>query len=117
MINAEIGSMDKKIHILQYVDKEDEYGLTQQEKEDVIGHSIWARMEPFRGKEYYEQFKDKVQETIKVTIRYRKGINTNMLISYQGVLYEIQTISDVYMAHVKLEIICRRLQRGAENED
>ena len=40
-----------------------------------------------------------------------------MLISYQGVLYEIQTISDVYMAHVKLEIICRRLQRGAENED
>lgn len=35
MINAEIGSMDKKIHILQYVDKEDEYGLTHQEKEDV----------------------------------------------------------------------------------
>lgn len=117
MINMEIGSLDKKIQIFRYADKEDEYGLTHHEKEDVFGHSIWARIEPFRGKEYYEQFKDKVQENLKVTIRYRKGIDTNMLISYQGVLYEIQTISDVYMAHIKLEIMCKRLKRGAEDDD
>ena len=117
MINVEIGTLDKKISIIAYQDAEDEYGLTHQEKADVFGHRIWARVEPFRGKEYYEQFKDKVEEIVKVTIRYRPGINENMLIQYHDAVYEIQTISDPYMAHVKLEIMCKRLKRGASDED
>lgn len=117
MINVEIGTLDKKISVITRRDVEDEYGLTHQEKVDVFGHRIWARVEPFRGKEYYEQFKDKVEEIVKVTIRYRPEIDENMLIQYHNAVYEIQTISDPYMAHVKLEMICKRLKRGTNDAD
>lgn len=117
MINIEIGTLDKKISVITRRDVEDEYGLTHQEKVDVFGHRIWARVEPFRGKEYYEQFKDKVEEIVKVTIRYRPEIDENMLIQYHNAVYEIQTISDPYMAHVKLEMICKRLKRGTNDAD
>lgn len=113
----EIGSLDKKINILAYQDTEDELGLAHQGRKDVFGHSIWAKIEPLRGKEYYEQAKDKVEEIVKVTIRYRKGIDENMIISYRGRMYEIQTIADPYMAHVKLEMMCKQLKRGAAGDD
>ena len=74
MINVEIGSLDKRIHIMQYQESTDEYGLTHQTLADAIGNAIWARIEPARGKTYYEQYKDKVEFVTKVTIRYRKGI-------------------------------------------
>ena len=39
MINMdEIGLLNRRIRLLQYVETEDEYGLTHQELKDAIGH-------------------------------------------------------------------------------
>ena len=46
MINVEIGSLDKRIHILKHTETTDEYGLTHQGYTDAIGNSVWARIEP-----------------------------------------------------------------------
>lgn len=50
MINIEIGSLDKRIHIMKYQESTDEYGLTHQSLTDAVGNAIWARIEPARGK-------------------------------------------------------------------
>lgn len=46
MINIEIGSLDKRIHIMKYQESTDEYGLTHQSLTDAVGNAIWARIEP-----------------------------------------------------------------------
>lgn len=117
MINVEIGSLDKRINIMEYQDSTDEHGFTHQNLTDAIGNAIWARIEPARGKTYYEQYKDKVEFVTKVTIRYRKGITADMLVQYKGTIYKIMSVVDPYEAHVKLELMCNIKERGDSNED
>lgn len=116
MINVEIGTMDKRIRLLKYTETEDEYGLTHQTLVDAIGHSLWARIEPARGKTYYEQARDKTEFITKITIRYRPGIDANMLVVYGGRTYKITSVVDPYEAHVKLELMCNLKKAGEIDE-
>lgn len=112
MINVEIGTLDKQIHIMKYSETTDAIGLTHQELVDAFGHGIWARIEPARGKTYFEQYKDKVELITKITIRYRAGIDDNMLVKYGGTTYKITSVVDPYQAHVKLELMCNLRRVG-----
>lgn len=118
MINMdEVGMLNRRVSILKYVEVEDEYGMTHQELKDAIGHAIWARIEPARGKTYYEQLRDKVELITKITIRYRKGIDEDMLVRYGDKTWKITSVVDPYAAHVKLELMCNIKRSGASNED
>ena len=115
MINIdEFGTLNKRIIIKEYRDIEDDYGMTHNELADVI--RCWARIEPMRARYYEEVGRDKSENTVKITIRYRKGIRNDMLIMYAGKLYEVNTIIDPLMAHVKLELMCS-LKDVKDNED
>lgn len=115
MINIEeIGTLDKRVTILKYEDVENEYNFTQ--KKLIPFLRIWARIEPLRGKDYYEQYKDKTEDFIKITVRYRESIDNSMLIKYKNKLYEINTIIDPYEAHVKLELMCSTKKVGSDDE-
>lgn len=118
MINVdEVGVLNKRIHILKYGDVVDEYGLTHQGLTDAIGNAIWARIEPARGRTYYEQYKDKVELLTKITIRYRPGIDENMVVSYNNRIYQITSVVDPYEAHVKLELMCNLKRVGDDSDD
>lgn len=67
---------------------------------------IWARIEPLRGRAYYEQYKEKTEDLSKITIRYRNNINNSMVVQYKNKLYRINTVIDPYEAHIKLELMC-----------
>ena len=116
MINFdEPGMLNRRVRILRYKETVDEYGLTHQTLEDVFGGPIWALIEPARGHTYYEQYRDKVELITKIIIRYRKGIDENMLVAYGGRQYKITSIVDPYEAHVKLELMCNLKERGAQD--
>jgi SPP1 family predicted phage head-tail adaptor len=117
MINVEIGTLDKRVHIMKYGETKDEYGLTHQNMVDAIGHAVWARIEPARGKTYYEQYRDKLEIITKITIRYRSGIDANMLVVYGGRTYKITSVVDPYEAHVKLELMCNLKKAGEIDDD
>lgn len=106
----DIGSLDRRISFIAYEDKENDIGLTEQTQ--VVKLKCWARIESLRGKEYYEAQKLSSETTHKITIRYRAGLDENMLISYKNRIFEIQSIIDPYESHVKLEIMCKEKKRG-----
>lgn len=108
-----IGGMNRRIHILKIVETgEDEYGFTQDKTQDVFGHAIWAKIEPARGRTYYEQYKDKTEFITKITIRYREGLDETMLVQYKDKTYKITSIIDPYAAHERLELMCNLKRVG-----
>lgn len=115
MINIEeIGTLDKRITVLKYQDVDNEYNLTQ--KKLVPFLKVWARIEPLRGKAYYEQYKEKTEDFTKITVCYRENIDNSMLVKYKNKLYRINTIIDPYEAHVKLELMCSIKKAGINDE-
>lgn len=108
MIN--IGTLDKRITFLSYGEHENDYGLTELSEQELI--TVWARIEPLRGREYYEAQHIRTVTTYKITTRYFKNLDETMKIRYQDRVFEIQNIIDPYMNHSVLEFICIEKQRG-----
>lgn len=113
MINSiQIGTLDRKVDIIGTV------GITDLETHlttagpKILFKNIWARVEPLRGREYIEQYKDKTEQFVKITIRYRKGITEDMVVKYKAQSFNIYAVIDPYMAHVKLELMCSVKKRG-----
>lgn len=113
MINfEEIGTLDKRVVILKHEDVETRYNLMQ--KKLVPFLKVWARIEPLRGRDYYEQYKEKTEDFTKITVRYRDSIDNTMLVQYRNKQYRINTVIDPYEAHVKLELMCSIKRTGEE---
>nr|DAM13288.1 MAG TPA: Putative head tail adaptor [Caudoviricetes sp.] len=104
MINIDIGTLDKRVGIFKYKDHVDEHGLTHQAIKKFS--DAWARIEPTRGNELRQQTKETITDMVKVVIRYRPGITSDMFVRYGGITYNIKYVVDPYMAHVKLELMC-----------
>lgn len=86
MINIEeIGTLDKRVTILKYEDVETQYNLTQKKLMPFL--KVWARIEPLRGRAYYEQYKEKTEDLSKITIRYRKNIDNSMVRFHIEIIY------------------------------
>lgn len=114
MINIEeIGTLDKRVTILKYEDVETQYNLTQ--KKLIPFLKVWARIEPLRGRAYYEQYKEKTEDLSKITIRYRDGIDNSMVVQYKNRLYRINAVIDPYESHVKLELMCSIKKVGVDD--
>lgn len=112
MINVEIGTLDKRITIWKITEYLGDANLTKQRLEKQV--TTWARIEPMRGRELYEQYKETETDMLKITIRYRPGITNDMYVQYQDRQYKIQYVVDPYMAHVKLELMCTVKTVGAD---
>ena len=102
----EFGALNKRIRIMAYGDYDDEFGIAHTGMKDMLGHRIWARIDPVRAKSYEDLDREKVENFYKVTIRYRNGIDAGMVVRYGNTDYEIRSIVDPMMAHVKLELMC-----------
>ena len=100
MLNIDgIGRLTKRIEVLAYQDIESN-GITKQKLVRLIPNRIWARIEPLRGRQYLEMYKEKVDELQKITIRYK------------DVVYKDKTVIDPYEEHTKLELMCHIYKRG-----
>lgn len=107
-----IGTLDRRVTFMGYQEAENEVGATEQNLVDLF--TTWARIEPARGREYYEAQRLKDAAYYKITIRYRRNVTEDMIIKYQQQQFQIQSPPvDPYMAHEVLEIYCIAKSRGA----
>ena len=111
------GHLNKRVALLKFAEVEDEYGLTHQTLADAIGHKVWAKIEPLRGAAYIEAHKEGIKDTIRITIRYRENVTTDMFVKYWNMLYTIDTIIDPAEAHAKLELMCKIRETGKSPAD
>lgn len=97
------GKLNKRITLVGSVPEKNEIGQTVFKEKAV--KTIWAKVEPVRGREYYEAQKIRTDTLYKFTIRYRAGVTPDMQVQYKGRVFEIQNIINPFEENVKLEIM------------
>ena len=69
--------------------------------------TLWAAVEPLRGREFYQAQQVNADLTHKVTIRYRAGVSEKQRILYGSRILEIASPPiDREERHIDLELLC-----------
>lgn len=100
----DIGRTNKRVTFCQYVEKENDLLQTEQRLEEA--KTVWASVEPTRGREYQEAQRIRPELTYKITTRYHKGITPDMLIRFKDRYFQIVSIINVRERNEMLEIVC-----------
>jgi len=100
----DIGRTNKRITFCRYEDKENE--ILQIEQVLTDAKTVWASVEPLRGREYQEAQRIRPELTYKVTTRYHTEVTPDMLIKFKQRLFQIISIINVREKNEMLEIMC-----------
>lgn len=100
----DIGRANKRITFCRYEPKENELLQTEQTLKEI--KTVWASVEPTRGREYQEAQRIRPELTYKITTRYHAGITPDMFIKYKERLFQIVSVINVRERNEMLEIIC-----------
>lgn len=100
----DIGRMKKRVTFCKYVEKENALSQTAQALTEV--KTVWAGVEPMRGREYQEAQRVRPELTYKITTRYHKGITPDMLVRFKDRWFHIVSVINVRERNEMLEIIC-----------
>ncbi|MBO5093910.1 MAG: phage head closure protein [Lachnospiraceae bacterium] len=100
----DIGRTNKRITFCRYEEKEND--LSQMEQVLTEVKTVWASVEPTRGREYQEAQRIRPELTYKITTRYHKEVTPDMLIKFKDCFFEIVSIINVREQNAMLEIIC-----------
>ena len=71
--------------------------------------TVWASVEPLKGREFFAAQKENAETTVRITIRYRMGITADMRIKFGNKVFEINAVIDVEERHIELQIMCMEL--------
>lgn len=100
----DIGRTNKRISFCRYVEKQN--ALLQTEQVLEIVKTVWASVEPTRGREYQEAQRIRPELTYKITTRYHKEVTEDMFIKYKNRYFQIVSIINVKERNEMLEIVC-----------
>jgi len=67
--------------------------------------TVWAAVEPLRGREYHEAQKIRAETTYRVTTRFLANVTPDMRIVHAGRIFEIQSILNIEERNVELQIM------------
>jgi SPP1 family predicted phage head-tail adaptor len=108
----DIGRTNKRITFCEQREKENALLQKVQEKKPL--KTVWASVEPTRGREYQEAQRIRPELTYKITLRYLKNITPDMLIKFKDRYFQIISIINVKEKNEMLEIVCvEKIQKGA----
>jgi len=74
--------------------------------------TVWAAVEPLRGREYFAAQQVNAETTTRIRIRYRAGVTSAMRGRYGSRTYDIVSVIDVDERHVELQLMCTERKGG-----
>ncbi|WP_426450664.1 phage head closure protein [Paenibacillus sp. S-38] len=105
---------NRRIQILQPARSEDNEGLPVFTWSEFL--SLWAAVNPLRGREYFQAAAINQENTLRIEIRYRTGLTSEMRVRYAGKIYNINAIIDPNEAHRELHLMCLEGREHGGNE-
>ena len=101
------GKMRHRVDIEERIETRDTMGGQSAEWKPVA-KGVYARFEPWKGRELYvaQQIRPEVEERIR--IRYRVGIDAAQRVRYRGVIYGILYIINPEEKNEELVLMCSK---------
>lgn len=98
------GRFRERVTLQQALRVRDPGGATSDTWSDVV--TVWASVEPLRGKEFFAA--DQMQEAVdyRVTIRYRTGVDRKMRVMWRGQALDVVSVIDVHSKRENIELMC-----------
>ena len=103
----DIGRINRRIDILEYVVTRDEYG--GEDGNWVKIRTLWAYVKPVSGTEYFKAQQPTAETTTTITIRYNPKISVLNRVRYQNKTYEIIGVSDKDTDHRETILNCKEI--------
>jgi SPP1 family predicted phage head-tail adaptor len=79
-------------------------GETSREWTDLV--TVWASIEPLRGRELFAAQEHAAETEVRIRIRYREGIVPAMRVYHEDKYYDILSVIDPDYKHRELELLC-----------
>lgn len=89
-------------------DDVDEYGQPLDDYVPIA--TVWAAIEPLRGREYFSAMSEHAEVTTRIRIRYREDIDRTMQVRYGGAEFEILHIIHPEFGKKELQLMCKERQ-------
>ena len=68
--------------------------------------TVWAAVEPLRGREFYQARAEQAGVDTRIRIRYRSGITPKMRISWGSHVYDIEAVIEPDSRRRELHLMC-----------
>lgn len=102
-----IGDLRHRITIQMAVESSNTFGEVEKTWQDVA--TVWASIEPLRGREYFDSQQINAEVTTRIRIRYRPGIKPKMRVVYGERIFDIQSVIDVEECHKEIHLMCKEV--------
>lgn len=108
------GQFDKRITIQRRVSGKDARGQESTSWENLATlPTVWARVEPLRGREFFAAGQMQSEVTVRFSIRFRTDVEPTMRVLWKSQPYEIISVIDTKAEGVQLELMCMSGVRDA----
>lgn len=74
--------------------------------------TVWAAVEPLRGREYFEAAAINAENTVRIRLRYKAGVKPDMRVIYSGRIFYIASVIDINERHQEMHLMCREVTAG-----
>ena len=104
------GKLRYKITIQDYTESQNSYGEVTKTWEDYA--TVWASIEPIRGREFWESQQINAEVTAKITIRYLAGVTPKMRVKYEARIFEIISVINPEERNKDLQLMVKESVNG-----
>lgn len=104
------GKLRHRITLQSKVTVKDPEGIVTETWTDVA--TVWAAVEPIRGREYFQAAAVNAENTVRFRIRYRSGITPVMRVVYNGRTFNVQSVIDVDERYREIQLMCQEVVAG-----
>ena len=102
------GRLNRRITIQELSISKNQYSEDIESWVDVA--TIWAHIEPLRGREYWQAKQVVGEVTGRITIRYLAGIDEKMRVIYGNKTYNILAVINLDERNRTLQLLVRQIQ-------
>lgn len=82
----------------------DEYGQPVKGWTELA--TVWAGVEPLRGKEVYLRSAEHAKETVRIVMRYLAGVDATCRVVFGSHIYDIHSVINPDMMNRELTLMC-----------
>ena len=99
------GDLDKRITIRDFTKTQDDYGAPIVTWYDLA--TVWGKIEPMAGREYWEAHKETADVDTRIIIRYRRKLKPSQRLRYGVREFKIISIMNPKEDHRYTHIMCK----------